>query len=299
MRALIAAGLAACLLTACATAPAPPAGARIAAAFDCARAEGATLISAHRGGPQPGLPENALETLQASAGAGVWLLEIDIRKTAEGALVLLHDETLDRTTNGAGPVAAAAAAEVARLRLKDAFGAPTPFAPPSLAAALAWADGRAVLQLDVKRGVALADVAAAVRRAQAEDRVVLIVYSTRDAVEARRVAPDMMISASIETDADLEALKQAGVDLRRVLAWTGAGRPDPGLWSRLRAAGVEPMFGAFGGADLEGREEAYRELSKNGLTVLGTDRPRQALSAVGAASAARGRRCFTGIIGSK
>lgn len=291
---------AALFVAACVTAPAPPAGSQIEAAFDCVRERGTTLISAHRGGPQSGLPENALETFAASVAAGVWLLEVDVRRTADGALVLMHDDTLERTTNGAGLMSAISLMGFSELRLKDNDGALTGFAPPTLEAALDWAAGRAVLQLDVKRGVALRDVAEAVRKAGAEDRVVLIVYTLADAALAARVAPEMMISASIDAPSDLADLSAAGVDPRRVLAWTGTRTPDPALWASLRERGVEPMFGTLGGADsldrrfaAEGRDQAYADLSRNGLAVIGTDRPRQALAAVGAA----GAECFTGIIG--
>jgi glycerophosphoryl diester phosphodiesterase len=73
-------------------------------------------VIAHRGGR--GLaPENTLYAFRKSAGLGVDVLEMDIRQTADGVLVVLHDETVDRTTDGSGPVAALT---LARLRELDA-----------------------------------------------------------------------------------------------------------------------------------------------------------------------------------
>jgi glycerophosphoryl diester phosphodiesterase len=59
------------------------------------------LVIAHRGGA--GLwPENTLYAFQHAVAMGVHVLETDMRSTADGALVLIHDPTLHRTTNGSG-----------------------------------------------------------------------------------------------------------------------------------------------------------------------------------------------------
>jgi len=61
------------------------------------------LVIAHRGGA--GLwPENTLYAFQRAAAMGVDVLETDMRSTADGVLVLIHDPTVDRTTDGSGPV---------------------------------------------------------------------------------------------------------------------------------------------------------------------------------------------------
>jgi glycerophosphoryl diester phosphodiesterase len=73
-------------------------------------------VIAHRGGR--GLwPENTLYAFRKAADLGVDALEMDIRQTADGVLVVLHDETVDRTTDGSGPVAALT---LSRLRELDA-----------------------------------------------------------------------------------------------------------------------------------------------------------------------------------
>jgi glycerophosphoryl diester phosphodiesterase len=72
------------------------------------------LVFAHRGGG--GLyPENTLEAFQYSAQMGVDVLELDVHSTADGALVVMHDATLDRTTNGTGRVNQMTLAELKKL----------------------------------------------------------------------------------------------------------------------------------------------------------------------------------------
>lgn len=72
------------------------------------------LVFAHRGGG--GLyPENTLEAFEYSAKMGVDVLELDVHSTADGALVVLHDRTVSRTTNGQGEVNKLTLAEVKKL----------------------------------------------------------------------------------------------------------------------------------------------------------------------------------------
>jgi glycerophosphoryl diester phosphodiesterase len=71
-------------------------------------------LLAHRGGGTVA-PENTLSGLRAAAGHGFRGVEFDAKLTRDGVVVLMHDETLDRTTNGHGPVAQADWAALARL----------------------------------------------------------------------------------------------------------------------------------------------------------------------------------------
>jgi glycerophosphoryl diester phosphodiesterase len=71
-------------------------------------------VIAHRGGR--GLwPENTLHAFRAATALGADVLEMDLRQSADGELVVLHDETVDRTTNGTGPVATLTLTELKRL----------------------------------------------------------------------------------------------------------------------------------------------------------------------------------------
>jgi len=94
-------------------------------------------VVGHRGAADYA-PENTLEGIREAKRRGVRWVEVDAKLTADGVVVLMHDDTLDRTTNGRGAVAATAYADIAGL---DAGGW---FAPawggarvPTLAAALA------------------------------------------------------------------------------------------------------------------------------------------------------------------
>jgi len=86
-------------------------------------------IIAHRGGAFL-WPENSLAAFRASLALPVEEVECDIHPSADGVPMVIHDPTLDRTTDLSGPVAARSAAELARARMR---GAPAE-AVPTLAA---------------------------------------------------------------------------------------------------------------------------------------------------------------------
>jgi glycerophosphoryl diester phosphodiesterase len=131
-------------------------------------------------------PENTLAGLRAASAAGARAAELDVRLTADAAIVVLHDPTLERTTDGRGRVSRL---ELASIRILDAgrwFGAE--FAGervPLLAEALALARelGLAVnLELKADRGLAQATgaaVAAALARERALPKLLLSSFSMR------------------------------------------------------------------------------------------------------------------------
>jgi glycerophosphoryl diester phosphodiesterase len=69
---------------------------------------------AHRGGAKIA-PENTLEGFREGLRAGAGVLELDVHAIADGSVVVIHDETVDRTTDGSGPVREMTLAEVKRL----------------------------------------------------------------------------------------------------------------------------------------------------------------------------------------
>ena len=258
------------------------------------------LVSAHRGAPVEGLAENAVATFEHALNYAPALVEMDVRRTADGALVMMHDETLDRTTTGTGRVDAATFAQIRALRLRDVRGLPTGFRVPTFAETLAWAAGRAVLMVEPKSGVSDEALVAAVRAAGAENRVVVIVYSLADHEALHGLAPDLNVSASVGTPAEAEALVAAGaagrVDLSRTIAFAGVSRapgepgPDPAVVARMHGAGIRVQVGTFpldAQADAATNPAVYTPFLDAGVDVLATDNVRSASEAVRAFATAR------------
>lgn len=104
-------------------------------------------VVAHRGDWR-NAPENSLKAIQNCIDLGVDMVEIDIRKTKDGALVLMHDESVDRTTNGTGRVENLSLNELKKLRLKNHQGKITNHTIPTLEEALQLCKDKIWVNLD-------------------------------------------------------------------------------------------------------------------------------------------------------
>ena len=105
------------------------------------------LIVAHRGAPTE-RPENTLAAFDAALDAGAAAVEFDVRVTADGQAVVIHDARLDRTTDGSGLVRDHTLADVLRVRI----AAPDrrSYAVPTLHETLAMLSGRAAVDVEIK-----------------------------------------------------------------------------------------------------------------------------------------------------
>ena len=294
MTALIASGCAATPTVRGADAPA------LATYFDCVRQNGGVAISAHRAQSADDQPENSVAAIEATGrsipGA---ILEIDAVLTRDDKLVLMHDETMERTSTGQGKVSDLTFAEVRSARLEATDGTVTDAPPPTLREALDAA-GRvgAIASIDLKPADEAATVALAravideVRAAGAQDRVILITYSDETARAVATLAPEMMISAGLNDVAGL-----AGLNGSQILAWTGAREARPALWRALGDVGVEAQFGTLGAPGrrlddqyaADGDVSEYRALFDQGVVVIATDTPLAVKSVLGPQLAAAGR----------
>ncbi|MEQ8179355.1 MAG: glycerophosphodiester phosphodiesterase family protein [Amphiplicatus sp.] len=275
-------------------------GGDLNAFFDCLETEGISLVSAHRGGPAPGFPENAVETFARTLSLAPALIEIDVAQSADGVLFLMHDDRLERTTTGGGEAAAQKWASIAALRLEDGRGAATRFHPPTFADALAFAKDRTVAQIDFKQSARYEDAIAEIRAAGAGTRVILIAYTLGSAKKLHRLAPEMMISLNLASMSDLNAAVAAGIPADRLLGFTGVEAPNAQTFRVLNGRDVEVIFGTLGGGDsIDRRLEAsgddglYAELSEDGVDIIATDRPLEAQAALDAA----GRGARDGVCG--
>ncbi len=234
-------------------------------------------ISAHRGGRNlPGYPENSLEAFQYLIKQEKAMLECDIRLTADSVLVLMHDGTLNRTTTCQGPLDTYTYAELATCRLVDDFGQETTFAIPTLAEVLAWAKGKAIMSLDVKRGVPLDQVVDMVHAQAASAYAAIITYNVSDAKTVYALDPDLLISCSIRSVDDFNRFKEADIPWENVIAFIGTRMPQQAVIDSLHQYDVLCMLGTLGNLDRKAAANGnrlYRELDQQGIDVFATDRP--------------------------
>jgi glycerophosphoryl diester phosphodiesterase len=142
------------------------------------------LVFAHRGGSALA-PENTLAAFDNGLRLGADGLELDVHLARDGAVVVHHDETLERTTTLRGPIAARTAAELERADV------------PALATVLArYRDARIIVEMKTNTPALAAAVVDAVRRADALDRVCLGAFELRVLRAARALEPRLATSAA-------------------------------------------------------------------------------------------------------
>lgn len=109
---------------------------------------GKILVCAHRA-TELDTPENSLAAIQKSIDNHIDMVEIDIRQTKDGELVLMHDATIDRTTNGTGNVSNYTLQEIKQFNLYKANGTLTNEKIPTLKEVFAMTRGKIYINLDL------------------------------------------------------------------------------------------------------------------------------------------------------
>jgi len=105
------------------------------------------MVASHRADWQFA-PENSLESLKNAIHFGVDIIETDVRMTKDGHIVIMHDYTVNRTTDGSGYICDLTLDEIRSLRLRDNLGAMTQCRVPTLEEFIEVAKGKAWLYLD-------------------------------------------------------------------------------------------------------------------------------------------------------
>ncbi len=214
-------------------------------------------VVAHRGLNRRA-PENTLAAAEACVALGLDYVEVDVRTSRDGVLHILHDPTVDRTTNGHGALAGLTAAGLARLDAGAWFGpAYRGQRIPRLDDLLRWARGRIKVYLDVKQahpahlldllyatGMAgdcflyceQPDLAETLRALDGDITLMATVRDESDLIEAReRLGAQIVeLDARHMTPELVAACRARG---HRVMAYTQA--DDAALFRRIIACGAE------------------------------------------------------------
>jgi len=108
---------------------------------------GKVQVAAHRGDWRH-YADNAIEGIESCIRMGVDIVEIDVARTKDGQLILMHDKKVDRTTNGKGRVDSLTLVEIRGFNLKNGLGRTSGFKVPTLEEAMLTAKGKITVNLD-------------------------------------------------------------------------------------------------------------------------------------------------------
>ncbi|MCW3789208.1 glycerophosphodiester phosphodiesterase family protein [Plebeiibacterium sediminum] len=105
------------------------------------------FVAAHRADWR-NAPENSIEAIQNCIEMGVDIVEIDVRMTKDSVLVLMHDETIDRTTTGSGKLSNCTYPNLSSLYLKNADGITTEYKIPTFEQVMLACKGKILVNVD-------------------------------------------------------------------------------------------------------------------------------------------------------
>jgi glycerophosphoryl diester phosphodiesterase len=256
------------------------------------------LVMAHRGGA--GLwPENTAHAFRQSVALGVDVLEMDLHGTSDGALVVIHDATVDRTTNGAGRVNSLTLAELKRLdagyRWTADGGRTFPFRGkginvPTLREVLEEFPG-ARLNIDIKQAQPslVKSFCGLLGERGAKERVTVASFHSSTLAEFRRECPGVKTSASMDEVFALASDLQAGRDIAAGSARTRLVQVPESAFGRGWLTAELVGAAHRGGLELHvwtiNDEEAMRRLIALGVDGIMTDYPDKLIALLKEASA--------------
>jgi glycerophosphoryl diester phosphodiesterase len=149
------------------------------------------VVIAHRGAHREA-PENTLASLEKAIEIGCDYVELDVRRTKDGALVIMHDASVNRMTNGKGKIEDLTLAEIRKLEIKSRHGKQwAGLKVPTFDEMLEHAKGRMKIYVDHKKAPPAEVLAAINKHGMLHEVVVYGGVSTLR--EYKRLAPDVWI----------------------------------------------------------------------------------------------------------
>lgn len=228
------------------------------------------MVAAHRGAHNQ-VPENSLASFQKAIDLGIDIIELDIRHTKDGIPVLMHDRTVDRTTNGKGKVEDLSFAEIQQLKLKH-NGILTEEKVPTLEEALELTAHKIMIDLDIKTHQ-IKPIIAAVKKHKSEKKVIFFVYEPAHVNLIRKEDASFMAMVRTENEAQIDSVF--------MVTKAQAIHIDPShntatAVQKIKAKGARVWINALGTTDKKIANGDYSELETllaHGANMIQTDQP--------------------------
>ncbi len=250
------------------------------------------LVVAHRGDWR-NAPENSLQAYRNCIDMGVDMIEIDIHKTQDNQFIVMHDATVDRTTNGKGKIADMTLADIKKLYLKSGHGIKTRHRVPTLEEVLLLAKDKILVNID-KGDNYFDEIYELLLKTGTEKQVVIKTYDNLATIQSKSkndiihksifmpiINLDKQEDAEVVVDNYLHVnppafevtFKTETPKLFRVLnkiRQSGSKLWINSLWSSLNAGHDDDLA-----VEEKCPDEAWGWILQQGATVIQTDRPMQ------------------------
>jgi glycerophosphoryl diester phosphodiesterase len=251
------------------------------------------LVIAHRG-DSDARPENTLVSFASALEIGAELVELDVQLTKDGHVVVIHDPTVDRTTDGSGDVRAMTLSQLRTLsagypgRFGDAYRGER---VPTLAEALGLFKGRARVMIEIKSDSMSADAdggiealtIAEVRRAHMAREVVLLCFEPEVLRRCRRLGPEV-VRGHLFYRATVDDVVRGAQDVASPIVMPEKGMLSDELCERCRRGGIKVATWVVD----DPRE--LTALARFDLYGIGSNRPAALMEALLESSAPDGSR---------
>ncbi|TDE10028.1 glycerophosphodiester phosphodiesterase family protein [Dyadobacter psychrotolerans] len=227
------------------------------------------VVIAHRGNHVE-VPENTLASFQEAIKAGADYVEVDLRTSKDGHLVVMHDATVDRTTDGKGNVSDMSRADLKGLKLKS--GSKKSYNIPEFSEVLKVCKGKINIYLDFKE----ADVAETwkqIREGGMEKQVVVYLNKTSQYKQWKNIAPQVPLMTSLFDE--VKNKEQLGMFLGQVKIEVLDNIADPEMVSVANQNGVAVWLDVQNPAE---GPDSWKEALQKGVQGLQTDKPAELIS---------------------
>lgn len=255
------------------------------------------LVVAHRGDWR-NAPENSLQAFKNCIEMGVDMIEIDLKKTKDNQLIIMHDGTIDRTTDGKGKPSDYTLEEIRKFHLKNGLGRPTFHPIPTLEEVLTLAKGKILINIDkgydyfkdvyallvktgtvsqvvIKSGYSYEKVKS--ENGEVLDKVIYMPIVNLDTPEAESLIDGYAALKPVAVECCFSEVTPDVIRLLKKVKENGSKIWLNSLWPSLNAGHDDDRA-----VELDEADESWGWLLEQGASLIQTDRPAALLNYLGA-----------------
>jgi len=222
-------------------------------------------IGAHRGA-MCHATENTLAAFEKAIDFGTWRIEFDVQRTSDGEIVLMHDPTVDRTTDGSGFIAEKTLAELRQLGMDDGATIPT------LTEALACLRGRCRGLVELKQSDITEQVIDIIQKADMVDDCTLVAFDESCLRQAKQIDPRISTAYFFLKPGPFDAqsvIDEFGIDL--VIFWPPADLPEQ--IADAKPCGLQVRCGFPDSMSYDESREVFVRMADMGVDEISCGRP--------------------------